>query len=278
MIKPAQADNANCVPHLWIRFPEPAPAIQVSAPSLTSVTRGRASTLPAGLTRWQRAPRPWRDDRSPCNAKGCHRASEAGLLPERAEADAFVAGENAVFHSVGDTGNFVAEKALHVFTRSMNIDEDLHRIALQEQRLQFDHFNATTAWNLGNRLKEAAEARQAAIVIDIHSQGMPLFYVALEGTTPDNPDWVRRKRNIVTRFFRSSYAVGLMEKQQKVNLGALDLRDYAAHGGCFPILLLHTGFVGTITVSGLPQREDHCLVVQTVADFLERNISDIALA
>ena len=62
---------------------------------------------------------------------------------------------------------FVAEKALDVFTRSMNIDEDLRRIALQEQRLQFDHFNATTAWNLGNRLKEAAEARQAAIVIDI---------------------------------------------------------------------------------------------------------------
>ena len=173
---------------------------------------------------------------------------------------------------------FVAEKALDVFTRSMNIDEDLRRIALQEQRLQFDHFNATTAWNLGNHLREAAEARQAAIVIDIHSQGMPLFYVALEGTTPDNPDWVRRKRNIVTRFFRSSYAVGLMEKQQKINLAALDSRDYAAHGGCFPILLPHTGFLGTITVSGLPQREDHCLVVQTVADFLKRDISDIALA
>ena len=173
---------------------------------------------------------------------------------------------------------FVAEEARQVFTRSMNIDEDLHRIALQEQRLQFDHFNATTAWNLGKRLKEAAEARQAAIVIDVHSQGMPLFFVALEGTTPDNPDWVRRKRNIVNRFFRSSYAVGLMAKQQKINLDAFDSRDYAAHGGCFPILLPHTGFIGTITVSGLPQREDHCLVVETIANFLGRDISDIALA
>jgi uncharacterized protein (UPF0303 family) len=160
----------------------------------------------------------------------------------------------------------------------MNIDEDLRRIALQEQRLQFDHFNATTAWNLGKGLREVAEARQAAIVIDIHLHAMPLFYIALEGTTPDNADWVRRKRNIVSRFFRSSYAIGLLEKQQKVNLDALDPRDYAAHGGCFPILLPRTGFVGTITVSGLPQREDHSLVVETVAGFLGRDISDIALA
>jgi len=89
---------------------------------------------------------------------------------------------------------------------------------------------------------------------------------------------VRRKRNIVRRFFRSSYAIGLLVKRQEINLDALDPRDYAPHGGCFPILLPGTGCVGTITVSGLPQREDHCLVVETVADFLGRDISDIALS
>jgi uncharacterized protein (UPF0303 family) len=46
--------------------------------------------------------------------------------------------------------------------------------------------------------------RQHAIVIDIQLHGLPLFYLALQGTTPDNPEWVRRKRNIVRRFFRSS--------------------------------------------------------------------------
>ena len=29
-----------------------------------------------------------------------------------------------------------------------------------------------------------------------------------------------------------------------------------------------TGFVGTIAVSGLPQREDHCLVVEAIAESL----------
>ena len=159
----------------------------------------------------------------------------------------------------------------------MDIEDDLRRIELQEERLKFDHFGAATAWDLGKRLKESAEARSAAIVIDIQLQDLPLFYVALQGTTADNPDWVRRKRNIVRRFSRSSYAIGLLLKLENINLDALDPRDYAPHGGSFPILLPGTGCVGTITVSGLPQREDHSLVVETVAAFLGRDISDIAL-
>jgi uncharacterized protein (UPF0303 family) len=160
----------------------------------------------------------------------------------------------------------------------MNIEEDLRRIALQEERLRFDHFDSKTAWDLGSRLREAAEARQLAIVIDIQLHGLPLFYFAMQGTTPDNPEWARRKRNIVRRFFRSSYAIGLMVKCQKMNLDALDSRDYAHHGGSFPILLEGTGCIGTITVSGLPQREDHCLVVEIVASYLGKDISDLSLS
>ena len=126
-----------------------------------------------------------------------------------------------------------------MFTRpSMNnIEDDLQRIALQEERLQFDHFDAQTAWDLGSQLRAVAEERQLAIVIDIQLHGLPLFYFARPGTTPDNPEWVRRKRNIVRRFFRSSYAIGLMVKSEKLSLDALDARDYAHHGGSFPIFL-----------------------------------------
>ena len=106
-----------------------------------------------------------------------------------------------------------------------DIEEDLQRIALQEERLQFDHFDAQTAWELGSRLCEVAEERHLGIVIDIQLHGLPLFYFACQGTTPDNPEWVRRKRNIVRRFFRSSYAIGLMVKSQKISLDALDTRD-----------------------------------------------------
>lgn len=157
---------------------------------------------------------------------------------------------------------------------------DLERIALQEHHLQFERFDANVAWELGSRLKNAAEQRGVKVAIDIQLNGQPLFFFAMPGTTPDNVDWIRRKRNVVQRFHTSSYAVGLRLKQKGAKLdenGGMHPVDYAAHGGCFPLILRGTGCIGTITVSGLPQREDHNLVVEVLAEFLEQPLDRLAL-
>jgi uncharacterized protein (UPF0303 family) len=162
----------------------------------------------------------------------------------------------------------------------MTIEQEIERIGRQEERLRFRSFDANTAWTLGSRLRAFAESRGVAIAIDIQVNGHALFFTAMPGATPDNTDWIRRKRNVVRRFHRSSYAIGLQLRKEQKTLAetiGVNARDYAPHGGCFPIKLHGTGCVGTITVSGLPQRADHELIVEVMAEFLEQPLKELAL-
>ena len=162
----------------------------------------------------------------------------------------------------------------------MTIERDLEKIALQEERLCFDAFDAETAWELGCRLKSTAEARGVAVTIEIRLAREPVFLVAMRGVTPSNADWARRKRNLVEFLGHSSYAEGLSLKAEGSTLESkygLPLRDYANHGGCFPIRVRGVGFVGTVTVSGLPQRDDHALVVEVLAAMCGVPLAEVAL-
>lgn len=163
----------------------------------------------------------------------------------------------------------------------MSLNEDLERIAQQERELVLPRLDAEVAWDLGARLRAMAHERSLAVVIDVRRFGQPLFYTAMEGTTPDNPEWVRRKSNVVARFHRSSYAVGIREKMKGSTLAesqGLSLADYATHGGSFPLTIIGTGVVGSVTVSGLPMRADHELVVEALCALLGRNYDDLKLS
>ena len=162
----------------------------------------------------------------------------------------------------------------------MGLEHDIERIGLQEQRLQFQQFDANTAWHLGARLRQWALGRDLAIGIDIRVNGHLLFHHAMPGATPDNADWIRRKCNLVQRYQCSSYLMKLRLEQKQTTLEerGMSTADFAAAGGCFPILLRGTGCVGTVTVSGLPQREDHALVVEALAEMLDQPLAGLALA
>jgi uncharacterized protein (UPF0303 family) len=164
----------------------------------------------------------------------------------------------------------------------MPLTDDLASIARQEATLQFSRFSEETAWLLGSRLRQLALSRQHALVIDVRRFGQPLFYCALAGTSPDNPVWAQRKANTVARFHRSSYGMGLELQLKGTTLAdrfGLTLNEYAAHGGSFPITIAGTGVIGAVTVSGLPQRDDHQLVVEalcaeTLNDFNSLRLPD----
>ena len=149
--------------------------------------------------------------------------------------------------------------------------QDLAILTEQESLLRFTDFTPDTAWQLGNRLRDALLAREAGGTVEIELANQLLFACTTVGAKPNQADWIRRKRNTVRHFARSSYAVG---RQLELSQQTLETRDglsdvdYAAHGGGFPIFLRGSECVGTIIVSGLPQRDDHNLAVTAIAEQL----------
>ena len=151
------------------------------------------------------------------------------------------------------------------------MDDILRQLLQQEQDLQFKTFNEDVAWNLGCRLVELARSRQLPVTVDITRGTHQLFHASLRGTAPDNDEWVKRKVRLVYRFGHSSFYIGQMLKSKGKTIEQSYLvpeSEYAPHGGCFPVIVKDIGIVGTVTVSGLPQEEDHKLVVEAIRNYL----------
>ncbi|MFJ9035585.1 heme-degrading domain-containing protein [Streptomyces sp. NPDC102406] len=147
---------------------------------------------------------------------------------------------------------------------------DIPTLEEQERTLVLPSFTYEDAWALGTLLVELARERQAPVAIDITCGGQQLFHAALPGSTPDNDAWIARKRRVVERYHASSYLVGSRFRAKGTTFedsSRLDPDAYAAHGGAFPLRMSGAGFVGTVVVSGLPQIEDHALVVEALTRF-----------
>ncbi|MDQ0777004.1 uncharacterized protein (UPF0303 family) [Streptomyces aurantiacus] len=143
----------------------------------------------------------------------------------------------------------------------------------QERRLTLPRFTHDDAWTLGTLLVELAREREAPVAIDIRRAGQQLFHAALPGSSPDNDAWIDRKRRVVERYAASSLLVGTRFRAKDTTFEAssrLDPDTYAAHGGAFPLTVEGTGVIGTVVVSGLPQLDDHALVVEALTRFKDR--------
>jgi len=150
----------------------------------------------------------------------------------------------------------------------------LQELRQQEEEIQFASFTNETALSMGLALMQEANKRSKPVAIDITRSGQQLFHFAMAGTSIDNGEWIKRKNRVVSRFGHSSYYMGIALQnagQTMEEKYLLPSSEYAAHGGAFPLIIRDVGVVGTITVSGLPQQEDHELVVTTLKQFLASN-------
>jgi len=147
-------------------------------------------------------------------------------------------------------------------------------IKRQEKELQFASFDNDAALAIGNRIVEQAKADKVNVTIDITVNRNPLFFHAMAGTNGNNIDWIRRKSNLVNRTGHASFYVhteAVNNGKDFDNLLTFDPKDFAAHGGSFPIVVKGTGQIGTITVSGLAGVDDHAMVVRALKWYLKKD-------
>jgi len=150
------------------------------------------------------------------------------------------------------------------------IEDLIPELERQERELMLARFDNADAWRLGCLLVELATERELPVAIDIRRFGQQLFHAGLPGSVADNDRWIERKVRVVERYGASSFLVGrrLAAKDQQLDAGmGVDPADYAAHGGAFPIRVANVGIVAVVTVSGLPQADDHALVVEALGRF-----------
>ncbi len=141
----------------------------------------------------------------------------------------------------------------------------------QERRLVFATLDENGAVALGLSLLRVAEDRDLPVTIEIRLRERVVFRAARNATDTENDRYIAGKARIVERFGHSS----LYERLQYEVAGttfaeatSLAFPEYAPHGGGFPLIVAGVGPVGVVIVSGLPQLDDHALVVECLETFI----------
>ena len=150
---------------------------------------------------------------------------------------------------------------------------ELDMLLAQEKELVLSKFTDEDAWELGSWFVNTARERGLPIAIDIVRNGHRLFHFAFDGACPDNEQWIRRKAALVNRVGHSSFYEGRMLASEGCTIEESRLipeTDFAAHGGAFPLIIRDVGPIGHVAVSGLPQEQDHALVVEALRAHIAR--------
>lgn len=151
------------------------------------------------------------------------------------------------------------------------LENPMAEVVRQQEELVFDTFGIRDGVQLGMRMLELATERSLPVMLSVTLGAHSVFRVALPGSVPDYEHWLARKSGAVLRFGVPSYLVQLQHDtrgERFEDRPDVDHASIAAHGGSFPITVRGVGIVGTASVSGLSQRDDHLLAVEAIGDLL----------
>ena len=153
----------------------------------------------------------------------------------------------------------------------MTTTPSMDDLLAEQAQLVLKRFDYALALQIGSHIQAAAAQRNLPIGIEVSHGASAVFLAIMPGATPDNVDWVRRKRAVALRFHQSSLYMRLLCESKGVNFHTryrLPDADYAASGGGVPVFVENVGVVGAVAVSGLQDVEDHRLVVSAIQSIL----------
>ena len=155
------------------------------------------------------------------------------------------------------------------------MDFSFENLLKQEQQLVLPEFNSEIAYKIGMAIIERAKEEGKIIAVSVTAGRQIIFHYAMDGLSPDSDNWIRRKSNIVYEYHKSSMFLGVKFERDGSTLEAhgRDPRDFKTNGGSFPIRVKGApNVIGAITVTGLPDRDDHEYVVTALAKHLSVEI------
>jgi uncharacterized protein (UPF0303 family) len=149
-------------------------------------------------------------------------------------------------------------------------------IKQQERELVFESFANEDARRIGNAIIESIINRGKSVAVEITVNGWQVFKFSMDGTTPENDRWMKRKRHMLEYMNKSTLLIQKLRESKGRDLSDifLDPMEYTVSGGAFPINL-RGRLIGSIIVSGLPDVEDHQTVVDALSAFLGKSVPSV---
>jgi uncharacterized protein (UPF0303 family) len=142
----------------------------------------------------------------------------------------------------------------------------------EEKILKISSLTNTDAIEIGEIATTLGNQRKVPIAIQVRIGDWIVFHASLEGSKPENDRWINRKVAVVMLKQHSTMYERVSAEERGVDWhkeNNVQDETHAIHGGALP-LITDEGFRGILSISGLPQVEDHLFAVEVLTEFLAR--------
>lgn len=126
----------------------------------------------------------------------------------------------------------------------------LEEVRSWSKLFDFEELDHYAARSIGQAVAEVAESEQLPIAVAVFLGEQLIYHSAFTGTTAENDEWIRRKRNTALSQDMSSLEFLLTQSLSSGPTRWLDPNDFAIAGGAIP-LRVRGSIVGTVVLSGL---------------------------